>query len=158
MSVLHLIGEAKLQLPGDWMAAVVPTRTGVVLTLCRTTAMEGCSDPIGVELRVRGTSEDDALARMRGLLPLVMVLLLNAHQDRPLEIFQARLFEPFGPFCKGLLTCPTAEEGYCACSAMLHAIAADLLAAVEAPSGELGRDTPDTPGAAAGSRSSHDLH
>lgn len=157
MSVSHLLQEAEAQLPGEWKGAIVPTRTGVELILCRLTTMEGCSMPIGIELRATGSSDEDAIARMRGILPTVMVLLLNASQSRPLAIFQARIFSAFGPFCAGVLTCPTAEEGFCACSAMLHAIAADLMVAAEAPSGELGRDSTDTPGAATGNRRIRDL-
>lgn len=139
IAVSRLIVEARGMLPGAWAVSHTPDGAGRVrLTLTRFTTLEGCDEPIGIVLSARAAKVGEAAELVRGLLAGAMVEILNTPTRHPLTLFSRhRLFQPFGPFCQGHLTCPTAEDGCCACSAMLHAIAADLVSAAHTPSSDL---------------------
>lgn len=146
MNILQaLLMEAKHLLPGEWSLGGSDAHP-VELTLYRKTPSEEAM-PIGVSLTVRAPSEKDAVERMRGMLAVNLVTLLNTRVERPLDVFRNGL-RPFGAFCDRGLVCPTANLGRCECLATLHLIAADLLAAAEIPSSDLGPDDTTTPGVA----------
>lgn len=144
-----LLAEAKHVVPGDWTLALEPLHRAVQLTLTRITPTDGDA-LVGVVLVVRASNETEAEERMRGMLAVNLVALLNTRVEQPLDVFRAGL-RPCGAFCDAGLVCPVANEGRCDCIATLHLIAADLLAAVEIPSSELGPDE-TLPGVASASK------